>query len=469
MNVSSSFFISIFLFFSVSLYASHSNNELQHLSGGQATIFSTGTNAFSLPSANMPLMQKLDFNVGNSFFRNPWVVAPASTDARDGLGPLMNTNGCQNCHIKDGRGHAPQDVDINAVSLLLRLSIPESENNLRTKNQAVIPDPTYGGQLQDFAIPGIKPEGQVNITYTSVKVTLNGGEVVELRRPQVNIDNLAYGALHPDVRISARIAPPMIGLGLLEAISSEDLLRLVDEHDQNNDGISGRVNLVWDQENQRMTIGRFGWKAGQPSLRQQNAAAFNGDLGLTSSLFSQENCTEKQKECLQQPTGSTEGGFEVSENILNMVTLYSQNLAVPARRDINNTHVQYGQELFDRIGCAACHQKKFVTSKNHSVSWLANQTIYPYTDLLLHDMGDGLADHADEFSATGREWRTPPLWGIGLAKVVSKEAGFLHDGRARTLQEAILWHGGEAKKSQQQFSELPKRERSAILAFLNSL
>jgi CxxC motif-containing protein (DUF1111 family) len=436
------------------------------LSGGGATVFASGRNAFSLPSGNMPLMQKLDFSVGNSFFRNPWVTAPASTDARDGLGPLFNTNGCQNCHIKDGRGHAPNGPEDSAVSLLVRLSIPE--NNLLAKaiQQSVLPEPNYGDQLQDFAIAGVKPEGRIHIEYTPVKKILAGGETVTLRKPIVSIVDLAYGKLHPQVQMSARIASPMIGLGLLEAIAEKDILELADPSDNDGDGISGKANLVWDVSRQSLALGRFGWKAGQPSVRQQNAAAFDGDLGITSSLFSKDHCTEKQVKCLNSTSG---GQPELSDKILDLVSFYARNLAVPARRNYASADVQQGEKLFREIGCGGCHQPQWKTSANYSSAWLSDQTIHPYTDLLLHDMGPGLADNRPEFLANGQEWRTPPLWGIGLTKTVNTEASFLHDGRARDLKEAILWHGGEAEKSQKAFSLLPFEQRSMLIDFLNSL
>ena len=450
-----------FVVLSYSVYANNLNkkqNVITALSGGGATVYATGSNAFSLPSANMPLMQKLDFNVGNSFFRNPWVIAPASTDARDGLGPLMNTNGCQNCHIKDGRGHTPHDLDDNAVSLLVRLSIPSNEGS--------IPEPNYGSQLQDFAIPGVEPEGRIQIHYKNEIRTFADGETVTLRRPELSIVDLAYGEFHPHTQFSVRVASPMIGLGLLEAIAEDEIRKNEDPHDENDDGISGRANQVWDIDKQLETIGRFGWKAGQPTVRQQNAAAFNGDLGITSTLFRKDHCTSRQVACLDSPSG---GAPELSDKILNLVTLYARNLAVPARRNLNSPQSIQGEELFSEIGCADCHTPRWQTAADYELPWLARQTIYPYTDLLLHDMGEDLADNRPEAQANGREWRTPPLWGIGLTKAVSGETHFLHDGRARNLTEAILWHGGEAKNSQERFSQLSKKQRAAVIAFLNNL
>lgn len=430
-------------------------------------VKATGHNAFSRPVSNMPIRQRLDFSVGNSFFRNPWVASPSSTKARDGLGPLFNTNACQNCHIKDGRGHAPSSNSDNAVSLLVRLSI-DSERPLKVE-QANHIDPHYGGQLQDFALPGVAPEGKITIHYDRLEVELNGGEVVQLRQPNITITRLGYGPLHPNIKFSARIAPPMIGLGLLEAIDVQRLQQLADPEDHNSDGISGKLNQVWDTQSQSLKPGRFGWKAGQPSLQQQNAAAFNGDMGLTTTLFQREDCRPAQAECLQIAKQYRDNKAEVAPHLLQKVTFYSRNLAVPKRRAADDPTVIKGELLFQNIGCSDCHTQSHTTAKNYQHPWLAQQRIEPYTDLLLHDMGDGLADDTQEFLANGREWRTPPLWGIGLTKAVGGVETYLHDGRAQSLPEAIVWHGGEAQKSRDQYVQLSKDDRLALLAFLKDL
>ncbi|HAS6078492.1 TPA: c-type cytochrome [Vibrio vulnificus] len=441
-------------------------NDLK--SGGDTSVKKEGPNAFSLPAANLPMSKRLDFSVGNSFFRNPWVSAPASTDARDGLGPLFNTNGCQNCHIKDGRGHPPEKGDSHAVSMLVRLSIPAltAEQKKAVITSGVIPEPTYGGQLQDFALQDQKPEGQISIRYSDVPVTFSDGTTVVLRKPTVEIRDLAYGEMHPQTLLSARVAPPMIGLGLLESIVEETLLQWADEDDLNQDGISGKLNKVWDVQTQSLAIGRFGWKAGQPTLMQQNAAAFNGDLGLTSHLFPQENCTDRQDLCRKLPNG---GSPEVSDNILDFVEFYSQHLAVPIRRNVNDPQVKLGETLFVQSGCESCHKQTVKTAKREALPALSEQTIHPYTDLLLHDMGPGLADNRPEYLANGQEWRTPPLWGIGYTQEVNDHTYFLHDGRARNLMEAVLWHGGEAEAAKQNVLKMSAKERDALIAFLNSL
>ncbi|KJS72673.1 MAG: thiol oxidoreductase [Pseudomonas sp. BICA1-14] len=437
------------------------------LSGGSTTVMKFDQNAYSMPSANLAPMRRLDFSVGNSFFRNPWVIAPASTTARDGLGPLLNTNACQNCHIKDGRGHPPAPDATSAVSMLVRLSIPAGPEHAEVvRERGIAPEPSYGGQLQDMAIPGVAPEGKVRLRYSTEQVRFADGTEVELRRPEIELNDLAYGDLHPETRMSLRIAPPMIGLGLLEAIPEEALLANADPDDRNGDGISGRPNRVFDQTSRQTVIGRFGWKAGQPSLNQQNADAFFNDMGLSTSLLSGSSCTDRQTECRAMPDG---GEPEVSDDILAQVLFYTRNLGVPARRNVDDPQVLAGKTLFHRAGCQSCHVPQFTTAADAAEPELANQLIRPYTDLLLHDMGEGLADDRAEFEANGREWRTPPLWGIGLTQAVSGHTQFLHDGRARNLLEAILWHGGEAEKARQIVLGYDQNERTALLSFLESL
>jgi CxxC motif-containing protein (DUF1111 family) len=440
-------------------------------SGGSATVRKTDQNAFSMPSANLPPSRRVDFSVGNSFFRSPWVIAPSTTTARDGLGPLFNTNACQGCHIKDGRGHPPTPDDVNAVSMLVRLSIPDAPAYAKVIEQlGVVPEPVYGGQFQDMAVPGVAPEGKVRVDYTAVPVRFKDGTEVELRKPSLNITQLGYGPMHPDTRFSARVAPPMIGLGLLEAIPDEAILANAEAQAKANNGIAGRPNQVWDDAQQKTVLGRFGWKAGQPNLNQQNVHAFSGDMGLTTSLRPVDDCTDAQTACKQAPSGiGPDGEPEVSDNILRLVLFYSRNLAVPARRDVNAPEVLAGKTLFYQAGCQSCHTPKYTTAANAAEPEQANQVIRPYSDLLLHDMGDGLADNRTEFQASGRQWRTPPLWGIGLTQAVSGHTQFLHDGRARNLLEAVLWHGGEATAAQQQVLSFNAEQRSALLAFLNSL
>ncbi len=438
------------------------------LSGGDTTTTKSGSHAFSQPATNLSLMKRIDFSVGNSFFRNPWVQAPASTDARDGLGPLFNTNGCQNCHIKDGRGHLPLTADDNLVSALIRLSIPATTKAEREKllQWANIPEPTYGHQFQDFSVPDTKAEGNATLRFETHQVTFNDGYKVNLRKPIVELNNLHYGELHPNTQVSLRVAPPMIGLGLLESISEADIANIARQQPLKYPMISGKMNRVWDMTKQKTVLGRFGWKAGQPTLKQQNAAAFNGDIGLTSALFPHENCSPQQKICQQLPSG---GSPELSENILNFVEFYTQHLAVPKRRNIEDPQVLKGEKLFHAAQCDACHVPSFKTIRRDGLPALSEQQIYPYTDLLLHDMGEALADKHGEFLAQGNEWRTPPLWGLGYTYEVNGHTEYLHDGRARNALEAILWHGGEAEASKNTVLTFNQNQRNALIAFIDSL
>ncbi|MCP1483120.1 thiol oxidoreductase [Pseudomonas chlororaphis] len=440
-------------------------------SGGEATVRKSDQNAFSMPSANLSPTRRLDFSVGNSFFRSPWVIAPSTTTARDGLGPLFNTNGCQNCHIKDGRGHPPTPDSDNAVSMLVRLSIPNEPAYAKVIEQlGIVPEPVYGGQFQDMAVPGVAPEGKVRVEYELLTVRFKDGSEVELRKPKLQITQLGYGPMHPDTRFSARVAPPMIGLGLLEAIPEAAILANAQAQAKAGNGIAGRPNRVWDDAQQKTVLGRFGWKAGQPNLNQQNVHAFSGDMGLTTSLRPFDDCTDAQTACKQAPNGNgPDGEPEVSDNILRLVLFYSRNLGVPARREVGSPQVLAGKNLFYQAGCQSCHTPRFTTAADAAEPELANQVIRPYSDLLLHDMGEGLADHRSEFQAGGRDWRTPPLWGIGLTQTVSGHTQFLHDGRARNLLEAVLWHGGEAQAAQRQVLSFNAEQRAALLAFLNSL
>jgi len=447
------------------------------LPGGSATNRERlDRDAFSQPSASLSFAERADFFVGNGVFKRLWVTAPASTAAADGLGPLYNARACQRCHLKDGRGHPPAPGEA-AVSMFLRLSIPadgEAERaELASHRRSVIPEPTYGTQLQNFAIPSVAPEGRMAITYEEIPVELKGGEMVHLRKPTYTIEDLAYGPLHPETMTSPRVAQPMIGLGLLEAIAEEDLLARADPEDEDGDGISGRANRVWSDVHGHVAMGRFGWKAGKAAIAEQAAAAMAGDIGVSNPLEPHHagDCTELQAACLHAPTGASPqyATLEAPAEVMELVTFYSRHLAVPARRDVDGAEVLRGKQLFYEAGCIACHTPKHATRSDFEDEALAGQLIWPYTDLLLHDMGEGLADHRPEGAASGREWRTAPLWGIGLTERVNGHTFFLHDGRARNLTEAILWHGGEAEAARERFRLMDPEDRAAVLAFLRSL
>jgi CxxC motif-containing protein (DUF1111 family) len=313
----------------------------------------------------------------------------------------------------------------------------------------------------------------MHIIYTEQPVTLADGTVIKLRKPEYTVTDLKYGPLHPDIMLSPRVAPQMIGLGLLEMIPTDAILAHADPDDANGDGISGRANLVWDKDAGKATIGRFGWKAGNPTIRQQTGEAFAGDIGISNPVSPAPwgDCTETQTACRDAPHGSSPqyDNLEADENVLDLVTHYSRNLAVPMRRNVGKRDVLKGKQIFYESGCASCHIPKFITRTDSSRPKHSHQLIWPYSDLLLHDMGEGLADHRPEGVADGYEWRTAPLWGIGLTKTVSGHTYFLHDGRARNLLEAILWHGGEAKAAKTAVTELSARDRAALIKFLESL
>ncbi len=428
--------------------------------GGETTAYTDTRNAFGLPARNLDNQQRRTFAVGNSFFRQNWVTAPASTTARDGLGPTFNALSCSSCHTLDGRAKPPDGPDDPERGLLFRLSVPGHD-----ATGGPLPDPVYGGQLQDRAVLLMAPEGRMIVLYREEPGRFPDGETYSLRVPAYEIGELAFGPLDPEIMLSARVAPTVIGMGLLEAIPEADILALGDPGDADGDSVSGRPNMVWDARQGGAALGRFGWKANQPSVEQQTAGAFLGDIGITSSLNPGENCPRVQHDCLRTIGG---GNPEIPDGRLAQVVFYTQTLAVPAMRNPDDPQVVRGAGLFVDAGCHLCHTPSHTTG-DHPVGPLANQTIYPYTDLLLHDMGPGLADGRPDFQASGQEWRTPPLWGIGLVETVNGHTMFLHDGRARNLTEAIIWHGGEGETSKEAFLGLSKENREALIKFLESL
>lgn len=415
--------------------------------------------AFAEPLAGMDDQAQLErFFRGRGLFRQAWVIAPSRDEAVDGLGPLYNRITCIACHPKNGRGQAPVNEQSPMRTMLVRLSLPG-----RDAHGGPLAHPAYGDQLNELGIPGVRGEGQARILWQEKPVTLAAGENVSLRRPQLKFSDLAYGPLG-DVRTSARVGTPVFGLGLLETVSATTLQRMADE--SKPDGVRGRVNKVWSVERQRLEVGRFGLKANQPDLNQQIASALHGDLGLTSRLYPQENCTAQQTVCQQALSG---GQPEVDAMQLGELHFYLSHLAPPPRRDRDNPEVKKGERLFAEAGCSLCHRPQLSTGVHPDYKVLSQRKIEPYTDLLLHDMGEGLADGREDYLATGREWRTPPLWGVGLIEQINPGAGYLHDGRARNLTEAVLWHGGEAAVARQRFVALPSAQREALLTFLRSL
>ncbi len=437
------------------------NNSEKILSGGETTVFDQSVNAFALPAPGLSSEDELLFFVGNSFFNQNWVQAPASTTARDGLGPYFNAKSCSGCHFKDGRGQPPTIAGQLSQGFIIKLSIPG-----KGTHGEPLDDPNYGGQFQEHAIDGLKKEGIYEIIWEEIAGNFSDGNSYSLRKPNINFSELNYGAMHDEIMYAARVAPQMIGLGLLEAIPEKTILSYADVDDKNGDGISGKTNYVWNSIEQKMQVGKFGWKANQPTILQQISAAFNGDMGISTEHFPEHNIASSQKNYKKIATG---GDPEIENDDLKKMYLYSSTLAVPARRNIDDKDVMKGEKLFAEIGCDNCHMEKIQTGVHPDFPILSNQNIRPYTDLLLHDMGEGLADARPDFDATGQEWRTPPLWGIGLFKTVNKHTFYLHDGRARNLSEAILWHGGEAEKSRNEYMQLSQKQRDQLIVFLESL
>lgn len=429
--------------------------------GGETSVVGSRADAFSLPARNSTRAHRHSFVVGKSLFRENWVATPASVKSRQGLGPVFNAQSCSTCHFNDGRGQPPSAPGEPFASILMRLSVPGEG-----PHGEPVPVPNYGDQFNHRAIVGVKPEGVVKMRFEETKGEYPDGTEYSLLKPVYSFADLAYGPLPENTLFSARVAPQVIGLGLLEAIREKEILGQADPDDKNGDGISGRPNYVWDLARKKRALGRFGWKANQPTVAQQNASAFQGDMGITSTLLPHQNCGEKAEDCRRAPAMK---GFEISKKDLAHVNTYVHLLAVPVRRNTGDPKVQKGEKVFSKVNCQACHTLSYQTGVVPGFPELSRQKIFPFTDLLLHDMGEGLADGRPDFGANGNEWRTPPLWGIGLFHSVNGHTRYLHDGRARNLEEAILWHGGEARKSRDAFLHLEKTDREALLRFLESL
>ena len=439
--------------FQTSLIPATSTNN--YSAGGATTFNNRSSHAFGQPAPGLNAKEMALHAAGDITFDAVFVTAPAPI--HPGLGPKFNNNSCAGCHIKNGRG-MPQ-----LGQALVRTSLPASSSLPASKTEGVVPDPIIGTQLQDSAVYGEQPEANVSLTWAETSGKYPNGETYSLRSPEITLTAVErVGAaplenrpLSENLLTSLRIPPAIFGVGLLEAIPAETLEALADPKDQNKDGISGRVNRVWDFEKERLDIGRFGLKANSANLTSQTATAYAHDMGIANPLIPDE-----------------EGKQEIDHKTLEASAFYTQTLAVPARTQWDDPTVQKavqkGEKLFAAANCTACHLTSIKTGPS-PVKALRNQTIQPYTDLLLHDMGKGLSDGRPDFEATGQEWRTTPLWGLGLTQTVLPYAGYLHDGRARTVEEAILWHGGEAEESKQAFAIASKTDRQAMLKFLNSL
>jgi len=456
------------------LQASADPANLEEATGGATTVWADGKNAFSFPAANLTDEERTRFVIGNSFFRRNWVEVGASTTARDGLGPHFIARSCGGCHTQDGRGRPPEirnrlGEHDQPVEMLVRLSVPGTPH----AHDGVVPEPTYGDQFNNAAVQGVQPEGEVTLRYTPVKGRFADGTPYTLQQPHIGFRNLGYGPMAKDVMTSARVAPQLMGAGLIEAIAEADILANAATQAGAAGPVKGQVNRVWDAPSQQQRVGRFGWKANTATLAHQSAGAFRGDMGITSAWAPDESCTAAQTDCRQAPGGGHGAQHEIDTETLENVVFYQATLAPLARRDVNGAQVRQGQALFHQAQCAACHRPSYTTAQGPfprmSSPALNGQTIWPYTDLLLHDMGPGLADGRPDFLASGSQWKTPPLWGVGMIPAVNGHNRLLHDGRARGVLEAVLWHGGEAEAAKQQVLKMNRGERAALVKFVESL
>lgn len=444
------------VFCATNLFAATQQSGLAH--PAQQEIDSTvhsrsdiGHHAYAQPLSGLSTLQLREFAEGKKEFSARWVV-PFVSGGHWGLGPQSNAESCVACHPGNGRGRAPDGPHEQTHSLVLQLALPQADNT-----GGALPHPAYGAQLNNRGTLGkLIEEGEFRVDYAQRTVILADGEIIELRVPKLKITSLWFGPLGDETILSPRVAQPVFGLGLLESIA-ESRLRAISEHQQKI-GFNGRVNLVQDASTGAMAVGRFGHKATQPNLLQQTAKAFLNEMGVNSSLFPDEDCWPIQKACYSIETVL---GVEAQDMQVAAIVDYLRMLAPPTRRDTDDPEVRRGEVLFERAQCSVCHIP--------SMELANGDRIAPYTDLLLHDMGEELADGYRTFSARARDWRTAPLWGLGLNKAVNGNNNLLHDGRARTIAEAILWHGGEAEVSRSMFVTMSRNDRKALLRFLDSL
>lgn len=458
--------------------------------GGDATTSIIPFPALDKVTPNLPDDERPQFYAGRALAHQPWVKAPTITDARDGLGPIYNARGCLACHIRGGKSRMPDDSETPLFGPLVRMSVVLDDAAAMTaaanSHAGVIPDPVYGDQLQTQSIAllhqlrqaspvaiaeqqQVAPEAYAYVKWHEQAFVYPDGRQITLRKPELDLRYVAYGEFDAATRFSLRNAPPIHGMGLLELIPQADLEALADPDDADGDGISGRQNRVWDARSQRWQAGRFGHKANRSNMDMIVASAFANDIGISNPLFPFQPCTEQQPLCQKQRNGNNSQGLELPDNLLRLVTNFTRNLGVPTRRNVDNADVRKGRPFFYTSGCAACHQPGYTTAASSAQPHLGNQRIWPYTDLLLHDMGPELADGRPDFAASGSEWRTAPLWGAGLMGQVNGSKQYLHDGRASSIEEAILWHGGEALAARQRFTHLSAAERRYLIQFVESL
>ncbi|HEY7608634.1 MAG TPA: di-heme oxidoredictase family protein [Alphaproteobacteria bacterium] len=429
--------------------------------GGGTSRPAAGPNSFALPAANLPKEELARFFEGQRLFNIAFVKAPSPVPGLAGLGPTFNRPSCGACHTRDGRGQPPSGPDDALMQMVVRLGTIEPR-----RGPFGVPHAKYGAQLNDRAIEGVPAEGRAAVAWEEIEGRYADGDAYRLRRPRVTFEALAFGPLGADGAFSLRVAPQLVGMGLLEAVRGRDVRAWAEANRTQPDGVRGLAREAFARGRAVPALGRFGWRAAEDSVRAQIASALINDMGLTTSLHPDKNCPPAQTACRAADPGPRPN---VADEALETMTFYVSTLAVPERRDIDQPEVRRGEKVFAAIGCAACHRPTVETGAHPTIPILSNQTIHPFTDLLLHDLGDGLADGLHEGDVSGRLWRTAPLWGIGLVPRANGHENYLHDGRARGLAEAILWHGGEAALAKDRFRALPKADRDAVIAFLRSL
>lgn len=438
------------------------------LSAGSFTVLLTDRTAYSEPAPVLNRKQREIFMAGRSVFQRQW-ASIKSLNGDWGLGPTFVADRCVGCHINAGRGHPPTDNGEQLLSMLVRVSLAGSDEHGGPKSH-----PNYGDQLQNRSLDGrnvdlahdgypVPHEADLYLDWEEHTVTLADGETVSLRRPKLRIENPAFGPLE-GVMTSLRVAQPLVGMGFLDAVPEQTILALA--RAQRAQGVNGRPNYVWDDIGKRGALGRYGWKANVPNLAQQVAAAALGDMGVISNLYPKQNCPAVQTVCANMLPGNFP---ELVDMEIEALVLWLRGLAVPAPRNVSDAQVQRGAELFERARCSVCHVPELKTAEFPELPPLSNQTFHAYTDMLLHDMGDGLADGRPDFQAGPRDWRTPALWGLGLSETVTGQSTLLHDGRARNVTEAVLWHGGEATMSRDAFAAMTRQQRDALVAFVESI
>ena len=424
-------------------------------------LFAALANADLQQESGLDEKEQDEFALGKSFFTTPWIEAPSATTARDGLGPLFNANACVSCHPNNGRGSIYNKNYSVSRAYVTRLSIPSNgsmEHKNAQKYVGFVQEETYGGQISVNGVHGVAFEAKPVIAYKKIAITYPDGSRATLRQPLKGVKNrlrdLRYGKLNADAIITNRLAPALVGLGLLERLTDEQILKNQDVQDEDGDGVSGKANMVYSPLHKDFRVGRYSYKASAPSLLHQIAFAANNDMGLTNPLFPKENCTKNQKECLAAPKGADL--FDLPMKRLEAISFYLSNLQIPK----STITQKEGEKLFGEIGCVKCHAPSFILEDGYEIK--------PFTDMLLHDMGEGLSDGREEFEATPREWRTPALWGLGKYKLASGPE-LLHDARAKTVEEAILWHGGEARKIKDDFMNLSRENRERIINYVKEL